>query len=196
MIGASIGGTSTPANPVLSPTTAKPPTAVAVPADKDYALVGPATISREIFFEALVHRASPAVVDLTTKKINEQRSDALYSIILAYGMDPNVALSQFLHESGMGTAGEAVRTKNWGNLREGPLAGGTINGFAVYKSWYDSLDDYCWTLTEGGLYYPAIKTVSQMTPKFAPSSDSNDPIAYAKAVNQQCAIWEALTERG
>ena len=182
---------------IMTPATAaKPPAAVAAVAEKDYALVGKPTISREIFFEALAHRVSPVVVDMTTKKISQDRADAAYSIILSYGMDPNVALAQFMHESGMGVAGVAAEAKNWGNLRAGPRQHESKGGFAYYLTWYDSLEDYCWTLTEGGLYYPDVKTVSQMTPKYAPSADSNDPTQYAKAVNRQAAIWEALTERG
>ncbi len=59
---------------------------------------------------------------------------ALYRIPLDRSLDPAVALAFFAHESTYGTAGVAVHSRNWGNLRRGPRALYVANGFAYYRN--------------------------------------------------------------
>jgi hypothetical protein len=158
----------------------------------DYKVMGPSTISLRVFRDALIHRVSPAVVDMENKHISTDLADELYEIATAWGVNPAVALAFFVHESSAGTQGVAKTTKNWGNLRSGAASRTNIGDFAVYSAWAVGLDDFC-RLVTGPLYAgDGLDTVSKVTPRYAPSADSNDPAAYAHAVNAQVAVWEAM----
>ena len=159
---------------------------------EDYTIVGPSTISLRVFRDALLHHSSPAIVDLENTHITLDLADELYDVAVAWGVNPAVALAFFVHESSMGTEGYAKQTKNWGNLRAGPAEMKNDGRFAYYSSWLVGLDDFCRLLT-GPLYVKGgLDTVSKVTPRYAPSADANDPAQYAKAVNEQVAIWEAM----
>lgn len=114
---------------------------------------------------------------------------------LAWEVDPAVALAFFVVESRTGTAGRARTSLNWGNLRAGSGALRVRDGFAEYASWVVSLNDFC-KLLRGPLYEGAgLRTVRQVTPRYAPRADGNDPQAYADAVCQLVALWERLSAR-
>ena len=155
---------------------------------RDYPIVGPPTINRRLFRQALENRDSPVT----------PLADEAYNICLAWGVNPAVALAFFVHESNAGTRGAAVRTRNWGNLRRGPgqlrvAHTGVSGAFGVYASWLVSLNDFCKLLT-GPLYAGAgLRTVSAVTPKYAPAADRNNPTTYAAAVNEMIARWEQMT---
>ena len=162
-------------------------------AGKDYAMSGPPTISKSVFHDALVHHASPAIVDFEKLQINSAMAEVYYDIPVAFTLDPNVALAFFLHESGMGKEGYAAHTLNWGNLREGQGQIKNDGAMAYYSWWGQGLYDWCRLIKESGLYLPSHNTVSKVTPVYAPSADQNSPAQYADAVNQQCALWEGLS---
>jgi flagellum-specific peptidoglycan hydrolase FlgJ len=150
----------------------------------DYAIAGPATISLQIFTAALAHRQSPVA----------PLADEAYCISERWGVNPAVALGFFVNESSAGTVGIATSTRNWGNLRDGPGATHIYQGFAWYVSFLVSLNDWC-KLLRGPLYEGAgHKTVSQVTPVYAPGSDNNDPIRYAAVVNFLCSEWESMSQ--
>lgn len=150
---------------------------------KDYSIAGIPRISNQMFLAALEHRNSPV-----TKFAREA-----YAILHAWGCDPAVGLGFFVHESGAGRAGAAVEHLNWGNLRSGPGMLRQVDGFALYASWLVSLNDWC-ALLRGPLYEGAgLLTVSEVTERYAPSADGNDPHGYAYAVNLMCAEWERLS---
>lgn len=147
----------------------------------DHPIAGPPTITRETFTEALDHRHSPA----------RPEADLLWETCLCWGVNPAVALGFFVHESSAGTAGIAVQTRNWGNLRAGYGAYKQASGFAWYSCWVVGLNDWC-ALLRGDLYERAgLGTVSQVTPRYAPSADANDPVEYAEAVNALVDSWTA-----
>ncbi len=150
----------------------------------DYAIAGPSTISPEIFREALVHRDSPV----------QNISGEAYAICVEWQINPACALGFFVNESNAGTAGAAVQTKNWGNLRAGPGAMRDEGGFAGYASFLVSLN-YWSRLLRGPLYEGSgLTTVSAVTPRYAPSGDANDPTHYAEVVNGLVAEWETLSQ--
>lgn len=157
----------------------------------DYTLQSPPRISPAQFAEVLRLAGSPALA--------ENVGDALWHIVVSYGLDPAIALAFFQHESSYGKAGLARVTQNWGNVRRSPSGRGvvrTIPGrgpFAHYQSWADSLRDWC-EIILGPVYIGnGLTTVSKITPVYAPSSDGNRPASYARAVNTAVATWEALT---
>jgi len=159
---------------------------------RDYPIVGPPTITRALFKRALENRKSP--VDSPAGEL----ADEAYTICLAWGLNPAVALAVYVHESQAGTKGAARRTKNWGNLRKGPgqlrqVHTGVSGGFGEYASWLVSLNDFCKLLT-GPLYVKAgLDTVSKVTPRYAPAADRNNPTSYAAFVNELIAHWEKLS---
>lgn len=154
----------------------------------------PPRISPAVFAEVLTRAGSPAAPENT--------GGALYQIPLAHGLDPAVALAFFQHESTYGTAGLAVQTRNWGNLRRSPTGRGQVREipgrgpFAHYRTWADSLHDWC-ALMRGPLYLGAGRaTVAQIVPVYAPSSDGNRPAAYVAAVERSVAAWEIVSRAG
>ena len=187
-----IGAASTATPAPVRPTGAVPSKVVGGGKVADQPIVGPSTISLNVFRQALIHYNSPAVVDMENTHISTDLADELYDVAIAWGVNPAVALAFFVHESGAGTQGYARQTKNWGNLRSGPAELKNDGAFAVYSSWLVALDDFC-RLLVGPLYVKGgLTTVSQVTPRYAPSADANDPAAYAAAVNAQVAVWEAM----
>jgi hypothetical protein len=155
---------------------------------KDYPIMGLPTITVKVFRDALAHRNSPAI-----DGNNAGIANILYDVCIAWNVNPAVALAFFLHESNMGREGYATKTKNWGNLRSGKAELKNDGQFAYYSSWVVGLDDWCRLIT-GDLYVGAgLTTVSKVTPRYAPSADSNDPTQYADAVNAQVAAWEQVS---
>lgn len=152
---------------------------------KDYEIQSEPTMSVGDFQSALIHRMSPVA-----KYALES-----WDICVRHGINPAVALATFIHESNAGNQGIATETLNWGNLRSGPGEYKNENGFAYYASFLISLNDYC-LLMKGSLYAGSgLKTVSQITPRYAPSADNNDPSGYAYAVNSMCQQWETMYEQ-
>lgn len=112
-----------------------------------------------------------------------------------YGIDPAVALAFFIHESSAGTAGRAVKTLNWGNVRRG--AGrqlGERDGFAYYDSWLASALDWGQILIERYMGRWGLHTVERIIPTYAPSSDNNKPDRYIDAVRMTVASLAAVNK--
>lgn len=138
-------------------------------------------ISADVFARVLSRAKSPAASD----------AQALYRIPLGRGLDPAVALSFFAHESSYGTAGVALRSRNWGNLRRGPRALYVAGGFAYYRNWQDSLSDWTDLIADTYVARLDLTTVSAILVRYAPSSDGNAPARYAKIVHALIAQWQA-----
>jgi hypothetical protein len=115
----------------------------------------------------------------------------LYSICRQSHLDPAIALAFFGHESSFGLEGQAIRTKNWGNIRKGQ-GRHIVNkgGMAYYANWTDSLVDWCSLINR--LYIQAWKrtTVPAVLDKYAPPEDHNDPTSYAAAVAAFITRWQ------
>lgn len=138
-------------------------------------------ISAAQFARVLDRAKSPAAAD----------AQALYRIPLGRGLDPAVALAFFGHESTYGTAGVAVRSRNWGNVRRGPRALYVAGGFAYYRNWQDSLADWSDLIADTYIVRLRLTTVSAILARYAPSDDGNAPARYAKIVNALIAQWQA-----
>lgn len=150
------------------------------PIADDLAFAGSPRISRNQFVRVLVRAHSPAAVDGPT----------LYQIVADAGLDPAVALAFFRHESSCGTAGRAVKTLNWGNMRRGRGRQiGHNDGFAVYASWLDSLADWCDHI-KARYIGMGLDTVRKAVPVYAPSSDNNKPEVYIAAVLRDVRAWQ------
>jgi hypothetical protein len=137
-------------------------------------------MSAESFTRVLVRAQSPAASDAAN----------LYAIIVSYGLDPAIALAMFSHESTYGKFGIANRSVNWGNLRKGSRAYKIESGFGFYRSWAESLRDWCDLITNRYVSR-GLATVEQAIPVYAPSSDGNAPARYIASVRQLVSAWEA-----
>jgi hypothetical protein len=138
-------------------------------------------ITPERFAQVLRRAHSPAA----------PASSRLYLICRSYGIDPAVALAFFQPESSFGTAGKALVTLNWGNIRKGQgHQRETRAGWAWYDTWEDSLRDWCMLITRKYIGAWGHQTVGEALPIYAPSSDNNRPAAYAAAVCRAVAGWQ------
>jgi len=138
-------------------------------------------ISAALFRAILVRNASPAAIE----------ADVCYHTPPLFGLDPAIALAFFHHESSYGTQGSATATRNWGNLRKGQgRSTGLLHGFATYRTFADSLHDWCHLIS--GLYVAELRlvTVRPALQLYAPSSDGNTPKRYADAVIADVTRWQ------
>lgn len=116
----------------------------------------------------------------------------LYALGVKYGVNPAYALGFFAEESHCGTQGVATQTLSLGNIRftqsNSPIGYGNIQGFRAYSSWSDGAEDWFWTIRT---YYinQNIRSISDTTPMYAPASDHNDPVTYARDVYQFVQTW-------
>ena len=118
------------------------------------------------------------------------KGQALYDLGVKYGIDPAYALAFFIHESSAGTKGIAVTTHSLGNIRYTSDSGfGNYQGFRQYPSWEAGMED--WYKLISGLYIKSwgLQTVEAIVPKYAPSADHNDPVAYINQVVGLVQSW-------
>jgi hypothetical protein len=139
-------------------------------------------ISKDSFTRILTNARSPAA----------PQGDALYDIIVGYGLDPAVALAFFQHESQFCTTGRCARAdlRNWGMLRGAIVPGRAVStgeGFARYTSWEESVRDWCELML--GYIRRGMDTVEEAIPVYAPVSDGNAPSSYIGAIRRQVAAW-------
>jgi Mannosyl-glycoprotein endo-beta-N-acetylglucosaminidase len=157
------------------------PSAVAIPTSTGpYSVLGKPTISADFINRVLASYNSPAA----------GKGQALYDMGVKYGIDPAFALAFFMHESSFGTQGEAQVSLSLGNLRCIPNYK-CQDGYAWFSSWEDGFQ--AWYELIRNLYVSqwGLTTVSQIIPKYAPSSDNNDEAAYIAALKHAIDTWHA-----
>jgi hypothetical protein len=114
----------------------------AVPHAADRILAGP-TLTEDSFVDRLRAVSSPALAE----------GRAIYRVLVAARVNPAFALGTFQAESGSGTRGYAVTTRNWGNIlyHSWEAAFGAVpwtptppNGYtyAKYPTWLASVEAY------------------------------------------------------
>ena len=147
----------------------------------DYNLLGKPSISVATIEQVLKQFNSPAVGNGQT----------FYDLGVKYGVDPAFMLAFFVHESAAGTAGAAVATKSVGNIICAGWSGGCIGRFRAYNSYAQAAEDW-YQLITGPLYIGGgLTTPDLITPRYAPSSDNNDPNGYAKTVERLVDQWRS-----
>ncbi len=155
-----------------------------------YPVAGKPTISADFINRVLSAYGSPAA----------GKGQALYDLGITYGIDPVYALAFFLHESRMGTTGEARKTLSLGNERciaDRPCIAENQGGYAQMSSWEDGFAHWYQLIkqgyVEGQVTIPLVGhvcvTVDQIIPVYAPSSDYNDVQGYIAAVKQAVDTW-------
>jgi Mannosyl-glycoprotein endo-beta-N-acetylglucosaminidase len=157
------------------------PSAVAIPPSSGpYSVLGKPTISADFINRVLTSYNSPAA----------GKGQTLYDMGVKYGIDPAFALAFFMHESSFGTQGEARVSLSLGNLRCIPNYK-CQDGYAWFSSWDDGFQ--AWYELIRNLYVSqwGLTTVSQIIPKYAPTSDNNDEAAYIAALKHAIDTWHA-----
>lgn len=154
-----------------------------------FSIVGPPTISAGRIDAILTAYDSPAA----------GLGQYIYDTGVKSGIDPVYVLAIFLHESMMGTTGEARKTMSPGNERcipDRPCVDQQLGGYAQMESWQDGFA-HLYTLLYDGYLKGSVSsqcpcvTVSQIVPVFAPSSDGNDEYAYIQAWEHAVQAWRA-----
>ncbi len=109
-------------------------------------IIAPPTLSQASFVDRLRATGSPALGE----------GNAIYTTLVTAGVNPAFALGTFQAESGSGTKGYAVTTKNWGNILyysweadfgAVPYAPGNGYTYAKYPTWLASVRAYAQLLT-------------------------------------------------
>lgn len=174
------------------PFTTSHPTVVSFPAHTSYIVTGKPTISASFINRVLTAYGSPA----------RGKGQTLYNLGLRYGIDPVYALAFFLHESHFGTTGEATVTLSLGNERcisDRPCIDQAQGGYAQMESWEDGFEHWyrliLYGYVQGQVTRPLVghvcKTVDQIIPVYAPSTDHNDVQAYIAAIENAVDAWRA-----
>ena len=117
--------------------------------------------------------------------------NVFYNDSLTYGIDDAYALGFFHHESGFGTSGAATQTLSIGNIvcTSGYAC---IGRFRAYSSWSAGIDDW-YRLVSGPAYVGGgLRTMDQIIPKYAPSSDGNNEAGYISAVEGDVQTWRTM----
>ena len=157
---------------------------VMVQANASSSVLGPPTVSAEFINQVLAAYHSPA----------EGLGQALYNDGIQYGIDPVYALAFFMHESSFGTTGEARKTLSLGNERclpDRPCVDQDQGGYAQMESWQDGFDHWYGLILHLYIEQWHLTTVEQIIPKYAPSSDGNDVVAYIDVIEQAVTTWRA-----
>ena len=141
-------------------------------------VVGSPTISSQYIENVLSSNGSPATGTGYT----------LYSYGIQYNIDPAFALAFFLKESSYGKYGVAKDSLSLGNLRCIASAR-CIGGFAYFDTWQSGYLAW-YQLISGPMYVGSgLTTVRQITQKYAPSGDGNDPYSYASTVEATVQVY-------
>ncbi len=160
----------------------------AVASSDSSSVTGPPTISADFIDRVLWAYGSPAA----------GTGQALYDDGVASGIDPVYALAFFLHEDSFGKTGIGAANHSLGNIR--CSAGYACQyGFRYYSTWEEGYRDWYQLLrlgyVQGQITIPIVghpcRTVEQIIPIYAPSSDGNNVNGYIHAVLHAMRVWRA-----
>jgi hypothetical protein len=119
---------------------------------------------------------------------------ALVTLSARYRVDDAVALAFFVMESRAGTAGEAVHTHSFGNLRPRP-GQPALDGYRFYRTWLEGASDWFSVMRSLYLDHLGLNLVSTVVPVYAPSNDHNDPPAMTAGITQLVSCWRGALTR-
>jgi len=163
------------------------PMSNAAPID-DVSILSPPRISRGQFLLNLRVASSPAL----------GAGDDMYTLCVAYEVDPAVVEAIFRHESGMGNMGICADydTHSPGNVKTlWSTELGTLirvpgrDSFARYASWQAGTEDMCKRL-RGRYVARGLDTIRKAIPVWAPKTDHNNPETYIAAVLRDVRTWQ------
>ncbi len=167
--------------------------AIALPA-----ISNPGKLATAMKYLQTGHTSSTSVVG--GPSLSAQRIDAIlskspaygtgqtfYSDSIRYNIDDAYAVGFFKHESSLGLYGAASVTHSIGNI-VCTVGYSCIGRFRYYASWQAGIHDW-YQLISGPAYVGSgLKTLEQIIPKYAPSSE-NSPADYIAAVERDVTSW-------
>jgi hypothetical protein len=164
----------------------------------------PASVDASVSFQASP-RLSPAFLN---RVLAAYRSPAaglgqqIYDLGRQYGVNSDLLLAIFGHESAFGTTGEARVSRSVGNLRcldesYALYRPSCADGYAQFPSWLDGIGAFYRLIqvgyVDGLVTIPIVghrcTTLAQVIPVWAPASDGNDPAAYINDVLSFLRAW-------
>ena len=150
-------------------------------------------------------RLSPAFIDQVLRAYHSPAAglgQQIYDLGRRYGINSDLLLGIFGHESLFGRTGEARTSRSVGNLRcldrsYAPYHPRCADGYAQFPSWTDGAGAFYRLLkmgyVEGLVTIPIVghrcTTLAQVIPVWAPGSDGNDPEAYIQDVLTFLVAW-------
>lgn len=148
----------------------------------DEIILGKPLLSPDFINRVLASYTSPA----------SGKGQALYDLGQKYGINSDVALAFFCHESTCGTTGEAVKTHSLGNLRCIPnfaCVDQDRGGYALFPSWEAGFQ--AWYELMKNLYITTwnLTTLPQIIHKYAPAADHNDEAGYVRELTIFLSAW-------
>lgn len=158
-----------------------------VPSDNGnpYAIVGKPDLSVKFVNQVLAYYHSPAAGQ--AKQLIEATSRC--------GIKIGAALAFFMHESTLGTLGEATSTYSLGNMRCIPAikflscVDQSRGGYTQMPSWADGF--VIWSRMMRNLYVDTWGdvTIDQVIPTYAPNSDNNNEYGYISSWKYCLDTW-------
>jgi len=143
-----------------------------------YKVMGKPTVTVDFINSVLAEYESPT----------SGKGQSLYDYGIKYGVNPAYALAFFLQESTFGKQGVAAVTRSLGNIRA--TAGHQeYHGYRVYKTWEEGFEDWYRLIAHTYVAKWGLKTVDQIIPVYAPSSDNNNVTLYISTVKQAVDKW-------
>lgn len=149
-----------------------------------YSVLGKPSITVDFINQVLASYNSPAA----------GKGQALYDMGVQYGIDPAFALAFFLHESTLGTQGEARTTMSLGNLRcipDHPCVDKDRGGYAQMANWEDGFNTWYQLIRNYYIAQRGLDTVDSIIPVYAPTADHNDEQGYINALKHYISTWHA-----
>lgn len=156
-----------------------------VPQSSDpYAITGVPDVSVAFINNVLAYYHSPAA------GLGQQ----LYEAAAACGIKDGVMLAFFMHESGLGTTGEARVTLSVGNSRcipGYPCIDQDRGGYTKFPNWQTGFA--VWARMMRNLYADqwGLITIDQEIPTYAPNTDHNNEQAYIASLKHILDTWRA-----
>lgn len=144
----------------------------------DTTIKGPPTISAQQIDAVLASHDSPAA----------GQGEEIFQRCTAAGIDPAIALAFFACESTFGTAGVAVDTHSWGNIKRTDGDGYVTypNFMEGLQGWLDLMNNlYVKPESEDGF---GVTTAAEAIPIYAPSFE-NDTQNYINDVTELVTQW-------
>jgi len=165
--------------------TSNAPTSPKGPADSGYSLYGNPSITGAFIDKVLDHYGSPAAGE----------GQVLYDLGVKYKVDPVFPLGFFMKESTFGTAGIARYTLSLSNMRCVPsyvCFHDPVNGnYAAFPDWQTGFEAWYILLTGPVYKGSGLTTIDQITQRYAPAQDHNDPSSYACFVKYAADTWRS-----
>lgn len=144
-------------------------------------------------------RLSPQFIDQVLASYHSPAQglgQTLYDLGRRYGINSDLALAFFGHESTFGTRGEATKTHSLGNLRCVPVPADADDcvdqesgGYASFTTWSRGMEEWYRLMKHLYVEQWRLTTISQIIHVYAPAADGNNESAYIHELLTFLSAW-------